>query len=485
MKFFLSGLLTVIIIINAWGEPLTLERVLSATMKNQHDILMQKLSAEAAEGARIAAAGSFDTQLSASLSETDSNTPLAPYNSLTSVDSKVRKAKFSVSKTLRSGVNVTGQLAASETIDNTYGTPDENINSAAVAVSIPLYDIITNNAAGLQEKSAAEDKRAAVFRYYHQISASLYNCLSAWWTYLTYYELMKIYENSRDSTGRYLKDYKKLVEAGERPSADLYQLEAQYRYIAMEAKEAEKNFMSAGYSLCTAAGMDCDGDPLPEPSGEWLAPELLGSIDDSTENRFDILSAAASLESAKLLTEAYKRGEKPDISISFSLERKQSKEKLFGYSSQDNSGTTVYSQIDFSTYHENSAAIGQLYYQMALYRQAKLRLTELRRTAAIDLQSAVAELKYANESVSLADETVELYAKALEMEKRKQSLGMSTVLDVLGTSTKHRDAMLERVSYQLNAASAAVKYLYVSGGLIRLDNGKVSLNKLLLPDTNR
>jgi len=433
-----------------------------------------RLSAEAAEGARIAAAGSFDTQLSASLSETDSNTPLAPYNSLTSVDSKVRKAKFSVSKTLRSGVNVTGQLAASETIDNTYGTPDENINSAAVAVSIPLYDIITNNAAGLQEKSAAEDKRAAVFRYYH-----------AWWTYLTYYKLMKIYDNSRDSTGRYLKDYKKLVEAGERPSADLYQLEAQYRYIAMEAKEAEKNFMSAGYSLCTAAGMDCDGDPLPEPSGEWLASELLGSVDDSTETRFDILSASASLESAKLLTEAYKRGEKPDISISFSLERKQSKEKLFGYSSQDNSGTTVYSQIDFSTYHENSAAIGQLYYQMALYRQAKLRLNELRRTAAIDLQSAVAELKYANESVSLADETVELYAKALEMEKRKQSLGMSTVLDVLGTSIKHRDAMLERVSYQLNAASAAVKYLYVSGGLIRLDNGKVSLNKLLLTDTNR
>lgn len=82
----------------------------------------------------------------------------------------------------------------------------------------------------------------------------------------------------------------------------------------------------------------------------------------------------------------------------------------------------------------------------------------------------------------MADETVKLYAKApMETEKRKQSLGMSTVLDVVSTSDNYRDALLQKTEYIRQAAVAAAKFAYVSGTILTVENNSAVINNKFLP----
>lgn len=475
------------------GEtPLTLEKMLALTMEKQSDILIGKLSIEAAEGAKLSSASAFDTQVSASASVTAADTPLKPYETalygVSSAETAQREINLSASKTLRSGVTLSSELASTVTEDKTYNYPDDNARSLGVSLSVPWFDIVGGNAQGLREKAAVKDTKSAVFGYYHQITSGVYGTMSAWWSYLAAYESMNVYKQSKESMYKYMSDYRKLVEGDERPQSDLIQLEAKYNYVLMEANAAESSFRTAGYRLCTAVGVVCDSSMWENPSETWpefdrVMTAISQTADESgREKRFDILSAEVSIEGKQLLIDALKRDEKPEISLSLSFQQTEKSENSSILSGGGgNSGSTVMTGLSFSMPLENSAVKGSLMQQYAAYRQSRVRLDELRRSADIDTETARQELLYAYESLKMATETEKLYAKAYETEKRKQSLGMTTVLDVVSTADSYRDALLQRIEYARQAAAAAAKYAYVSGRILTVENGSASVNTQFLP----
>jgi len=467
------------------GDSITLEEAMTATMKNQSDILIQKLSIEASKGAKIAAESDFDTNLSASMSVTDSESPLTPTNAKTygisETEAQERAISFSVSKQMRTGISLSAEATAVQDVDDTYNTPDENTRTLAVTVSVPIYDIISSNSSDLRVQAAEENERAALYNYYQQVTSSLYSTISAWWSYQNNYEAMKLYEEIEQNTLKYLNEFKKLVDADERPKADMIQLEAKYKYAVMETENARNSFISAGYSLCQALGTEC-GDELPYPAlTGYSFEELLEQIDNnevSIDNRFDMLSAGASLKSTSLLIDALKRDKKHNMSLNFSIKNEEKKEDLFGKSGSDNSGVTFMAEFRVSSSLEKSYTTGQFIQQVASYRQTKLKMNELKRSAQIDVRDALYNLRHAVQSLKISEDTAELYLKALETEKRKLALGMGTVIDVVDTSDSYKNALISTLTYKLKAASAAAKYAYASGRLLNIENGRISINKI-------
>ncbi|MGE4267214.1 MAG: TolC family protein [Deferribacterales bacterium] len=486
-----SLLLSIITVSNVNAESIKLEQVLSVAMQKQADVLIQKLNIDYAKGKRLSSSSAFDAVLSASAGYKDAQSPLTIQQSaaygISTADSRLRSYMVQLSKTMRSGLSLTAEMSLSNEMDDTYGASDDNTRTVGLTLGIPFFDLLDGNTSNYAEKSAEEDVKSAIESYYSQISQSMYQTMSAWWNFTAAYEAYKIYRQSQQLNEKYYEDYKKLVEKDERPRSDLIQLQANIAVISMETKAAEKSYVSAGYSLCSSLGIPYDREKFLDPDTSWISfntiiEKINGYLENPYERRFDILAAKSDVESSSILIRAYKRNLRPDVNINLSAETssKTKNDPLYDTDGR-NRGNTLSAEVTYSFPLSNSSAKGLLMQQMSLRQQNLIQYEELKRAADIDIADAVQEFRLAVDSVALAEQSVAFYEQALVTEKKKQAIGMSTVLDVLSTGDSLRDVMLEKISYQLSAALAAAKLAYVSGAILEVRGGELIINRDFLP----
>lgn len=468
----------------ASNDPLTLERVLGLTMTRQAQIMQSELNREIAAGRLLAAGAPFDAQFNASVDYTDAHTPLSATqensSGFSTQDSRQQNYTAGISKTLRSGLNLNSYLALNQSEDATNGSPDLNSRQLGVTLTIPFYDLVDNNAYSLREQAAQESLRSAVLTHYHQVASGLYQTTQAWWDFLAAQQRLKIYASSVERTQQSLRDYEKLIKAGERPKSDINQLEAKHVSMLMQHAAALKNFRAAGFQLARIIGVSYDQSEFTSLSGTWetISKKLgcEGLINLGQTQRFDLQAAQSSLNAAQLQLDAARRDEKSNLDLFFTVEGSQQAEQLWGNNSADNSGIKAVAGVQFKKWLKNSKAKGVIMEQLSHYHQAKIQFKELERTIKIDVMAAQDDLHRSMDTVLLAQRTVELYKTAYLVEQKKLAMGVNTMLDVIATFDSLRNALLSQVSTRAQTARAHATLKYASGEMLTVKNGTLVIN---------
>jgi len=477
---------------NVWSKTkdvFTLEQAMAITMQKQYQILIQKFNIDSAKGRLLSAGAAFDTRVDASAAYTKTDTPLTSSQSAASGHSTIethnQTYSLTVTKPTRTGISVSSQLSLASNINDTYDTQDDNSRTLGVSLGIPWFDITDGNSIALREKSAKEDTETALYTFYHQVSASLYNTMTAWWNYLAAYEKLDIYQKYENEISDYMNTLYKLIDSGKIPQLDLQQLNAKHTSTLMEIQAAKNTLNNAEFALSNILGVQHDKELFANPEIKTTNVEALLSqaptiAENAVDHRFDIKAARVSLKSSNLLLQSLKRDKKPNVNLIFSVSGTEKMDDSLT-DQADNSGVAASMQLTFSMPVANTYTNGLIMQQTSALRQVQTTLSEQERTTDIAVQAALEDMKSKVKISKLAVEALKLYTDALAKEKDKLSEGKSTILDVLTSEDNYKTALLQMIDIELSLAQATSTFAYSSGSLITVDGDQMVVNKKFLP----
>ena len=211
-----------------------------------------------------------------------------------------------------------------------------------------------------------------------------------------------------------------------------------------------------------------DFPPVPE---DEVLPPLDTLAAGALTFRADLRSAESRERGAEALLPASRNALRPQFDIVANV----------GYAGLDE-GTAVYKYLTpfarqitgpnftlnfvWSNNVNNSGALGRLVRSESAVRQAQIRNLDLARTIRSEVAVAYNDLRQSTEQVRNSREASSYYESAVEDERQKQSLGRSTVIDLLNTQDRLTRTQLNLLSAQQDFANALVMLRFQTGTLV-------------------
>lgn len=237
---------------------LTLAKVVSEALRRDPQIRIQRDTLEIKRGAQLSAAGTFDWRLRSGLSKSKEYTPYSyPVKILTGIAKTTGFSTifdFGLSKLFRSGISLSPQIRLQRSDNgmdkyNPYNTARIQFNLA-----VPLLKGRGEEAVAASERSAGFEYTAGGYQLIHTISQQLSSVVGAYWNYVAATSNLAISRESEARTMKMTNDTRTLIEMGERPAAEIKQLEAYLSDRTSERISMEQQLLEARHNLALAIG---------------------------------------------------------------------------------------------------------------------------------------------------------------------------------------------------------------------------------------
>ncbi|MFH2047565.1 MAG: TolC family protein [Pseudomonadota bacterium] len=477
------------------SKGLSIIDAIKTTLSHQPSIKIQEEEVQISKGALQQTQGQFDPTIIADINRTRNSTPLtaadrALYGRSKDVEN-LTTYTMSLSKKLRNGITIKPNLQMTRNDDLSFGAQTTNKSSVNFALIFPLLKGSGKEAAGAEEMSAKIRLQASERDLRHTVSASVLETGNAYWTLLAAFMNLKILKETESRAQQLLEDVEKLVEADERPSSDLDQLRANLASKTGNRIQGEQNLYENYQQLGIAMGLQYSKIiELPTPADifpELLSEKKLSIISQrekffqiSTENRADLIALKKLQESARILLSAARLNMRPQLDLSFSmgyqgLEESDSESGYYDAFQENVRGLNGSAMISLVYPFGNNAPKGLYYQRKSSYQQARIRSTDLERNIHSDVAIAINALIQRTKELQESQKSVASYKKALENEKFKLKIGLSTVIDVVGIEDKYRNALLTDVVSHRQYAGALLQLRFATGTLLHEYNGEYTI----------
>jgi outer membrane protein TolC len=473
-------------------------------------------SREAVAAAGVLAAGAqFDPSVKASVSRSIDYTPLSEdqkkaYRRSGAPDlTKLKQGAFSYSagyeKRYRSGISISPSVTVSTGESN---DPQNRVPVTSGKVSFALIKPLgRGNGSRVNqayEKSSMIEFESASFDSLYTVSQTVRGVILAYWNYAYAYKALKIAEDSKVRAEKIYNDTKTLVEGFEVPPAELDQLMANLNQKLAECGKASQNTLQALNSLKAAAGVSNDSSLIAGPpadffpagriSGDTLETSALAKtmLEFAMANRKDYAAAKKRLESYQFTIPAAKDALKPqtDLQIAAGYNgRKDDKGAAAILSSlrEGVPGVNLSAAVSYSFPIGNKSARAEIIRQQEQLLQANIKAEEIARQMDIAIDTRVNAVASIINRYKLMIESGRLYSKALENEKEKHQMGVSTLMDVLNLEDRLGQAELALESAVFEYASAITELKFEAGCLGRMGTSECEIrieDIISLPDVN-
>jgi outer membrane protein TolC len=336
------------------------------------------------------------------------------------------------------------------------------------------------------QESVAIDAAAVVVEaselQLHDIRARIiYQAASAYWSYHGAHRAVDILSDSEEKSRRLLEETATLVAVDERPSSDLDQLRADLADRVAARLGAEQALFEArqqlglvmGLGSQDAAAIPAPGTALPASHFDLEIPDFRHLTRIALAERADLAGARQNAVAADLVLDARRTAARPgfdlrlDVGYSGLSEGSlQLGQYLPPYGQNDVNGGSATLSLVFDFPAANNSARGALARQEAVLRQSHLSVAELELTITSNILVAAGQLRSSAAELEQADEAVHLYEMALDNERKKLQLGMSTQFELILVDERLRNAMLSRVSAHVRFAQALARLRYETGTLL-------------------
>ena len=461
-------------------EGLLLDDVVRQTIAQNWQIRTATAGVTQAEGAMSVASGAFDVSFNASALRQQESTLYTSAQQAqlgtSAAESAVSSYSLGIQKGFRSGLRLVPSLQVSRTDALTLEAAPVVRSAVDVSATYPVLRGRTVEAA--REDASRDGVRASRMDLQHTIYEQLYAATAAYWAYRAAVASLDIYVEAEDRARKLLNDTRHLVEADERPRADLAQLEANLAdKVAARVASEQRVFetrqrlgLAMSLSPSDVNALPAPSNPFPDAHGESI--DVDGVLSRAFSERLDLHSARLRSRAAATLRDAERNDRRPRFDLQASVGyaglsdgRLDFSRHLGPFGGTDASGATVSLGVVYRWAPSNRSARGAFEQQHAIYRQQEIRAAEVERqiqagvtVAANRLRSTALELQSATSSVTLHGQTV-------DNERKKLRLGMSTLFDVTLAEDRLTTALLNRVSAQARY-SQAVAQLRLETGLL-------------------
>lgn len=465
---------------------LTLIDAVRATLALEPSILTQQQNALISKGAAQSQAGQFDSALDLTLDYDHENTPLDEADRLAEGLSSYRTdaTSYSVSlrRLLRNGISISPsvQTTRTETIPSSF----DPVTSGQVdfLITVPLLKGLGVGATGAQEMAAKNEYQVSLLTLRHTASLAVLKTLQAYWNYLAAKQNLAEYIDTESRARKLVDDIEILVKADQVPAGELQQLYASLDQKTATRIAAEQQLTVARETLGLAIGLPYEYFRyLPAPSESFPKPpqdcvkRAYHSLEElslvSLEYRADYKASVQTQESDRILIGEALNGLKPqldlDLQLGYSaLDQSSSFDSLFGSLARDVPGASVQVSLRYSFPFLNNSARGLLLQRKATLARDKIQTDNLARTIRSNVAVAVNDLRNSLRELEKSQRAVRAYRLAVENEKAKYSLGMSTLLDITNMEDNLTSSVLSEIAASQNVANAIARVRYETGTLI-------------------
>jgi len=464
---------------------LTLLDVLKASLVKNPQLKIQQYNVDAQSGVLRSATGKFDWTIQANGSRQITYDPVAfgaiPTNPAELAEfTNFTDTSVSAIKQLRNGTVLAPTLQINRTADQVDYPGGINKAQVGLAIEIPLLRNRGKNAVDAQEISAAKQVEAARLDLSQLISDTLATAANRYWAFVAADATLAVYKASESRGSDLLRGTETLVEADRLPANDLNQARANLASRMESVTASEQNLLQARQQLVLVMGLNAEQIlSLPAPTQNIpdivspFSPALLQKyIQLASTHRADVLAATLRAESNLVLERATQNQLKPQLDIVSNI----------GYAGFH--GGTTFSDLPNSlvtgpkeptytvglTYSQspaNNIAKGQLQSEVATTRQCQVILAETARVAATGAVVAFQGVLSTVKQLQKAREAVRYYQAALDGEREKYRLSLSSLVDVLTVEDRLTSVLIDEVSARLAYALALVQLRQATGTIVQ------------------
>jgi outer membrane protein len=460
---------------------LTLLEAARITLAEQPSIKFQREQVTLAEGALQAAAGRFDLQLGGSVNRTRATTPLREQDqSATLATALTNQTSYTLGadKPLRSGLILSPSVGVTRQ-DLNYDPLATNRASVSFGLTQPLMRGRGAEVVTAVETAARYDVATATNSLRYTASLTVYQTTLAYWNYVAAYRNLDIIRASEQRAAQLKQETQALIDAANRPGADIRQVDANLSERMALRTAYEQALFEARQTLGLAMGLPADqAAALPAPSDGFPPPaDTLPAAGDpqllerALQNRADLEATRQRERGTQVLIGAARDALKPQVDLSLSLGYSGLTEAapftgLFSSLGRRLSGPNFLASVALSKAQENNVARGQLARTEAAHRQTQIQIDDLARTIRSSVVVAQDDLARSAARVRLLRDAGALYVTAVDDERAKLQLGLSTIIDVVLIEDRLTRSLLDEVAASLRYASALTRLRFETGTLV-------------------
>jgi outer membrane protein len=453
------------------ASELRLSTAIQQSLKQNPDIQIQNTQIAVAQGQYLQAAGQFDWVLSSGLLYDKKVTP-----QVNSADGLLINSGYQLgmSKQLHNGMSLNGSLDA---LASDGQLLQQNRLKFDLSLIVPLLH--GRDATASSEDVAKLNIELSRYQLRDRIAQTLYNTLLAYWTYRSRVDLEKVAQSSEERSQSLLRSIQKLVDAGEKPRADLVLLQADHSDKISRRQAAALARIEARTVLGRLLGLDeLAIRQLPEPSDTLPAQlttlPLFSTAAISTaalQQRPDVRALAVQLDAARRQMQAVQERLKPQLDLQLGLGYAKASEggSRYGFAAeagQIQASPSVFARLNYQFPLQNNSASGAMQERSALLSQLLIRQKDLNIGVASGVESAWQALFNSSEQLKEAKQALAWYELAVSQEVVKQKNGISTLIDVINVETRFVSARVNYLQLQLAYASALAKLRFETGTLL-------------------
>lgn len=470
------------------AQPLQLRDALEQALSRNPDIAVARTGVEAARGQQQQAAGQFDWNLYAGMSYQKLVTPLT--DSAAAANDGIEQTRVyttgyqaGVSRQLRSGVLLDANVDTLGEDDRTAPPwlPQQNLSRLNLTLTLPLLRGRGERAVGAAEDAARLAVEARRYTLLDSAARTLYGTLVAYWEYRARIELEKVAISSEERSISLLNSIQKLVDASERPPADLVLLRADQADKAAARAGAALARIDARQALGRLLGLDAEAIAnLPEPL-EMLPdvaaiPAALAARPGdmaaaAMARRPDLRALALQGQAAQRLLAGSTDQLKPRLDVDVGVTQARAGEGggrygMLRHPGRRQSEPSLFAKLNFEFPVGNNLAKGAVREYAAEAARLEIEQRDLGIAVATGVDNAWQALTTSAAQLKVAREGLSLYEKAVSQEITKQRNGIATLIDVINTESRFVSARMNYLQIQLAYATALARLRLETGTLV-------------------
>lgn len=463
------------------AQTVTLQDALELTAVGSPDIALASGRVAAERAGLRAAASAFEPRWTGTVESGQTQAPLTAAQRAgvggPTLGTGYSAYEVGLAKQFRSGLEVSPFLRVTRT--ETDGVVPFVETTAAAALSYSVLGGARRSLENARERAASLQVEAAQADFLRSRELALGGAARAYWEYVGAVKVAEALEGAETRVSRLLGDTRKLVQADERPSADLIPLRADLlrrrasRLRAeMEAREARRQLgLAMGMASAQADALGEPGDALPTTPPDFAIDER-ALVAAALAARADLFAAERRLVGAEREVNARRTDLRPAIDVVVEG----------GYSglSEGGVGPQHYVPAGLNTVgggfvnvklRVNRLRSGASRAAFEAYEVERIRLRvardDLARRIEAEVIAAVAEQRSGASQVAHTRAAVLLYEQAVEVQRQRLWQSMGTLFDVQIAEERLADAQTEAVRAEVRHASSLVRLHLAVGTLLR------------------
>lgn len=454
---------------------LSLEEAVMLGLQNNRGLRVQQFTPEISGAFAQIERGSYDPELYASLSATESTSEETARSTGQQfpVEARGSSAEVGIRQKLPTGTDIEASVSIVRDISNR--APEQQDARVGLSITQQLLQGFGPKVNLARIRQADLALQASIYELRGYTEALVAEIESNYWDLVAAERAVSVFRSSVDLAQQQLDTILSRIELGDLPKNESAAAQAELAQRKQELIDAQSELTSQRYALLQriypsmpiASTANLSTRPEIDIRPELILETIESHISLALQQRPEILEASELLERDQLETVVTRNGRLPKLELFINL-GKSGYADTFRSSFNDikNSNYDANVGIEFSYALGNRQAKGADTVASSTYAQSEEALSNLRDLVRYDVLNSENELRRAHQQIDASIETRRFRKQALEAVQSRFEIGTATSLDVAQAQRDYLTSQTGLIRALADYQKANIRFYLAEGSLL-------------------